>query len=131
MSSAVVKLCGFYNSYAFKLIVEAGAVHFQKLKTKNITARHLAVSSLCLEFLLLLLDALSKRMKLHAYKEAVDNINTHHSEISKKLRAILQVKTTKSLAEVVLGTVPSAGTLAIINSTKALYDILSEFYDGP
>ena len=55
VASGIVKLCGFFNSYSFKLIVEAGAVSFNKLKTKNITARHLAISSLCLEFLLLIL----------------------------------------------------------------------------
>ena len=79
VASGLLKLCGFYNSYSFKLIVEAGAVHFQKIKTKNITARHLAVSSLCLEFLIMVIDALSKRMKMIAYDETIHNIKTHHS----------------------------------------------------
>lgn len=97
VGAALLKLSGFYNSYSFKLIVEAGAVHFLKIKTKNITARHLAISSLCLEFLLLVLEGLSKRIKMIAYDETINNIKTHHNEIAKKLRAILQVKITKSL----------------------------------
>lgn len=131
VSAAILKLSGYYNSYSFKLIVEAGAVHFQKLKTKNITARHLAVSALCLEFLLLILDALSKKIKFHNYLEVIENIKNHHNEIAKKLRAILQVKTSKSLADITLNAVPSPGSLSIINSAKALHDIISEFYSGP
>ena len=67
---------------------------------------------------------------MHNYKELTDNISTHHTEIIKKLRAILQVKISKALPEVILGRVPSSGTLSIINSTKALFDILSEFYSS-
>lgn len=125
VSAAILKLAGYYNSYSFKLIVEAGAVHFQKLKTKNITARHLSVSALCLEFLLLILDALSKRIKMHNYLETIESIKSHHNEISKKLRAILQVKTSKSLPDITLTVVPSPGSLSIINAAKALHDIIS------
>jgi len=44
--------------------VHAGAVALQKIKTKNITSRHLALSSLCLKFILYIIDCISKRVEI-------------------------------------------------------------------
>lgn len=41
-----------YNVSSCQLIVHAGAVALQKIKTKNITSRHLALSSLCISFVI-------------------------------------------------------------------------------
>jgi len=46
------------------LIVHAGAVALQKIKTKNITSRHLALSSLCLKFILFIIDCISQRVEI-------------------------------------------------------------------
>ena len=43
-----------YNSSSCQLIIHAGAIALGKLKTKNITAKHLALSYLCLNFLVTL-----------------------------------------------------------------------------
>lgn len=43
-----------YNSSSCQLIVHAGAIALGKLKSRNITARHLALSYLCLSFLVAL-----------------------------------------------------------------------------
>lgn len=54
-----VKLCELlrsYNTSSCGLIVHAGASALKKIKTKNITSRQLALSYLCLSFLLTLLD---------------------------------------------------------------------------
>ena len=58
----------------------------------------------------------------------MESLKNHHAEITKKLRSILQFKVTKSLVDVDLKQIPSAGSLSIINSSKALFDIMSEFY---
>lgn len=46
----------------------------------------------------------------------------------KKLASILSGKVTQALPDVNLTAVPSKGTEAIVNSTKILHDILSDFY---
>lgn len=51
-----------YNSSSSQLIVHAGAVALQKIKTKNINSRHLALSSLCLSFFLYIISCISKRI---------------------------------------------------------------------
>jgi hypothetical protein len=41
-----------------QLIVHAGAVALQKLKTKNITSKHLALSSISLKFILYIMECI-------------------------------------------------------------------------
>lgn len=47
-----------YNVSSCQLIVHAGAVALQRIKTKNITSRHLALSSLCLSFILYVMECI-------------------------------------------------------------------------
>ena len=53
-----------YNSSSLQLIVHAGAVALGKIKTKSITAKHLALSTLCLRFCLFILDCIKNRIKI-------------------------------------------------------------------
>jgi len=61
MSSKISELLRTYNSSSAQLILHAGATALGKLKTKNITSKHLALSSLCLSFILYLMDCILKR----------------------------------------------------------------------
>lgn len=60
----VHELMRAYNSSTIQLIVNAGAVALGKIKTKNINAKQLALSSLCISFILYLLDCISKRLEI-------------------------------------------------------------------
>jgi hypothetical protein len=48
-----------YNSYTTQLILGAGAIHFGKMKT--IAAKNLAISSLCLRFMLRVFEIVQGR----------------------------------------------------------------------
>lgn len=54
-----------YNSSSCQLIVHAGAVALQKIKTKNITAKHLGLSSLCLSFIVYIMGCIEKRLQIY------------------------------------------------------------------
>jgi hypothetical protein len=51
-----------YNTSSHQLIILGGAVKLQKIKTKNITAKHLALNSLCLSFLLYVIQCIRIRV---------------------------------------------------------------------
>jgi len=63
-----VKICELlkaYNTSSHQLIILGGAVKLGKIKTKNITAKHLALNSLCLSFLLYILTRLAPRAPVY------------------------------------------------------------------
>ncbi len=48
VAAKIAEVIRFYNSYSCQLIIGAAAVVLGKIKSKNITARHLCICSLCL-----------------------------------------------------------------------------------
>ena len=62
ISRKINEIIRSYNASSCQLIVHAGAVALKKLKTNNINSRHLALSSLCLSFLLYIMSCISKRI---------------------------------------------------------------------
>ena len=64
VASKIYELLRSYNSSSTQLILHAGAVVLGKLKTKNITAKHLALSCLCLSFILYLMECILKRANI-------------------------------------------------------------------
>jgi hypothetical protein len=58
-----------YNASSFQLIVHAGAVVLGKIKTKSITAKHLALSTLCIRFCIFVLESIGKRIKIQDYEK--------------------------------------------------------------
>lgn len=63
----VHELLKAYNTSSHQLIILGGAVKLQRIRTKNITAKHLALDSLCLSFLLYLLPRIAQRIPLHEH----------------------------------------------------------------
>ena len=66
-----------YNVSSCQLIVHAGAVALQKIKTKNITSRHLALSSLCVSFILYIMECLEKRVEIMEYQKLKQSLDEH------------------------------------------------------
>lgn len=64
-----------YNVSSCQLIVHAGAVALQKIKTKNITSRHLALSSLCVSFILYIMECLEKRVEIMEYQKLKQSLD--------------------------------------------------------
>jgi hypothetical protein len=91
-----------YNVSTLQLIVHAGAVVLGKIKTKSITAKHLALSTLCLRFCLFILGCISKRIKLNDYEKLYKDIEEHAETTTKKLESILKSKITQSIPEIKL-----------------------------
>ena len=54
-----------YNISCNQLIILGGAVKLQKIKTKNITAKHLALNSLCLSFIIFIISCINKRISIY------------------------------------------------------------------
>ena len=54
-----------------------GAVKLQKIKTKNITAKHLALNSLCLSFLLYIMKCVKERVPIHDEEKIKKNLEAH------------------------------------------------------
>ena len=51
-----------YNTSSSQLIVHKGALNLKKINSKTIKSKHLALSSVCLMFILLILDFISERI---------------------------------------------------------------------
>lgn len=73
----VYELLKAYNTSSHQLIVLGGAVKLGKIRTKNITAKHLALDSLCLSFLLYLLPRISQRLPLYEHERIRRDLQTH------------------------------------------------------
>ena len=67
-----------YNTSSCQLIVHAGASALGKIKSKNITSRHLALSYLCISFVLVLLQY--QPMKTLLYATSVDEYGQETDE---------------------------------------------------
>ena len=61
----VFELMRAYHTTSHQLIFLAGAVKLNKIKSKTITARHLALNSLCLSFLVYIIDCIKDRVAIH------------------------------------------------------------------
>ena len=66
-----------YHTTSHQLIFLAGAVKLQKIKTKTITARHLALNSLCLSFLIYMMNSIKDRVPIHDEEKIKGDIATH------------------------------------------------------
>lgn len=104
------------------------AVKLGKIKSKTITAKHLALNSLCLSFLLFIIDCIRERVPIHEEAKIKNDLEEHYDSIVKKLASILSGKITQALPDINFNNAPSKGTEAIVNSTKILHDILADFY---
>jgi hypothetical protein len=54
----------YYNSYLCQLILGTTALHFNKIKGKAITARHLSLCYLALDLLICLLNFIKSHLKI-------------------------------------------------------------------
>jgi vacuolar protein sorting-associated protein 54 len=124
----VFELLRAYNTSSSQLIIFGGAVKLQKIKNKSITARHLALNSLCLSFLLYIMDCIIKRVPIYEEDKIRKDIEAQEDMSIKKLNSILTSKVTQSVSDINLNNVPSKGTEAIVNNTKTLHDILVDFF---
>lgn len=124
----IYQLLKNYNSVSNQLIIQGGAVKLQKIKTKNITARHLALNSLCLSFIIYIMDCISKRIEIYDQLKIRRQISQHQESILKKLNSILASKINQALPDINFNTTPTKGTEFIVNNTKILHDILADFY---
>ena len=73
----VYELIRTYNTTSHQLIFLAGAVKLQKIKTKTITARHLALNSLCLSFLIYIMDCIRDRITISREEEIRHDLREH------------------------------------------------------
>lgn len=124
----VYELLKAYNTSSHQLIILGGAVKLQRIKTKNITAKHLALDSLSLSFLLYILARIALRLPLYEHERIRKDIETHEETAIKKLSSILVGKISQALPDINLNATPSKGTESIVNNTKVLHDILADFY---
>lgn len=126
----IFELMRAYHSTSHQLIFLAGAVKLQKIKSKSITARHLALNSLCLSFLLYIIDCIKDRVPIYEEDKIRNDLLVHENNIIRRLGTILSGKYTQALPDINLSSVPSKGTEAIVSNTKNLYDILTDFYQS-
>lgn len=124
----VYELLKAYNTSSHQLIILGGAVKLQRIKTKNITAKHLALNSLCLSFLLYILSRIAPRIPVYEEERIRKDIEAHEETAVKKLTSILVGKINQALPDINLNATPSKGTESIVNNTKVLHDILADFY---
>ena len=61
----IYELMHTYHTESHKLIVKGLAVKLGKIKSKTITAKHLALNSLCLTFLVYIINCIHKRVPVH------------------------------------------------------------------
>jgi len=129
MMEKISELVRAYSLQSYQLIVAAGALKFEKIKTKNITARQLCLSWNCLQFILALLDTFSHP----EMKKAVDALNQHCDEIVKRLSSIITLKVDNevaSLCQLNLRSQVSGQTQQtsnIIANYKQMLEILLEY----
>ena len=124
----ILELMRAYHSTSHQLIFLAGAVKLNKIKTKTITARHLALNSLCLSFLVYIIDCIRDRVPIQDQEKMRADLINHQDNIVKRLASILSGKYTQAVNDVSLGSIPSKGTEAMVTDTKKLHDILTDFY---
>ena len=61
----IYELMRTYHTESHKLIVKGLAVKLGKIKSKTITAKHLALNSLCLTFLVYIVNCIKNRVPVH------------------------------------------------------------------
>jgi hypothetical protein len=86
-----------YCGSSAQLIILGGAVKLGRIKTKTITAKHLALHALCLSFLLFLLECLGERLELPDPAKTRADIEAHHETALKKLESVLGGKIKQAL----------------------------------
>ena len=124
----ILELMRAYHGTSHQLIFLAGAVKLNKIKTKTITARHLALNSLCLSFLVYIIDCIRDRVPIQDEEKMRSDLTNHEDNIIKRLASILSGKYTQAVNDISLGSIPSKGTEAMVTDTKKLHDILTDFY---
>ena len=87
-----------------------GAVKLQKIKTKNITARNLALHSLCLSFILYIIGRISLRVPVYEEDRLRKDIEDHEEITIKKLQSILVGKINQALPDINFNSTPTKGT---------------------
>lgn len=118
-----------YNSQSCHLIVNAGAVTLQKIKTKNITAKHLGLSALCIRFVVYIMGCIEKRSPIYDSEKLRATLEDHIDIIVKKLHQIIMFKANGSQKQINLLETPSKGTASIVNNAKILLEILFDYFD--
>lgn len=86
--SKISEMARFYSFQSYQLIVGAGAIKFDKLKTKNITVRHLCLSWNCL----LLVQTLLAGVVHPEMQKVSDALTQHCDQIVLKLSSIVNIK---------------------------------------
>lgn len=124
----IYELIRAYHTESHKLIVKGLAVKLGKIKSKTITAKHLALNSLCLAFILFIVTRIRERVPVYEENKIKEEVQEHYQSIINKLGSILSGKITQALPDINFSVTPSKGTEAIVNSTKILHDILADFY---
>ena len=106
----VYELLKAYNTSSHQLIILGGAVRLGKIKTKNITAKHLALNSLCLSFLLYILTRIAPRLPVYELDRIRKELEGHEETTLKKLSSILVGKISQAVPDINLNATPTKGT---------------------
>jgi len=143
--SRLFDIIKYYNSYACQLILGAGAIHLNVIKT--ITAKILAFSSLCLSLLLSILDPMqmiilktidcNKENIMNEIKTMKNDISNHKNEILNKICSILKERLTQMCASIEkLGwhrpqeniNIPTKFSAQILANTRTMYNSVEDFF---
>jgi hypothetical protein len=90
----------FYNSQSRQLILGTGAVASSKMNQKSVTCRNICVCAVTLELLIYLVKRITIRFPLPDAAKLIESIIDHHTEITKKLKSILQTHIHNYLPEI-------------------------------
>lgn len=129
MMEKVSELVRAYSLQSYQLIVAAGALKFERIKTKNITARQLCLSWNCLQLIAALLETFTHP----EMRKATEALNQHCEEISKRLSGIISLKIDNEVASLhqlnlkAQLTCPTQQTTNIVVNYKQMLEILLEF----
>ena len=73
----ILELVRAFHGTSHQLIFLAGAVKLGKIKSKTITARHLALNSLCLAFLVYIIDCIKDRVPISEEEKLRHELVSH------------------------------------------------------
>lgn len=91
VSSKLLELINFYNSFLFQLILNASAIHHNRIGN-SITIRHLCLSYHAVSLLLTIVNALKQRIESVGFEKIgklMEKMISHEQEIIKKIQSII------------------------------------------
>lgn len=81
-------------------------------------------------FILLITDFISERIEIYELSKLKTSYTDHIDQIINTIQEILLSHTKKAISDINFKKTPSTGTEAITNTTKILFEILSNYYSN-